>query len=191
MINRSAIKITLAALIAGCFFIWGCENDMRQVRELGTKSTNVEEGLDIRSMMTQDGKLRAKLYAPVMLRYQTDTTKVEFPKTLRVEFFDSAKKVESRLFARYGRFLESSAKVFLRDSVIVFNVHGDTLKTEELYWDQNLQIFFTDKKVKVIRKDMTINSIGFKASQDLKNMSFFKVFNSTTIMPDSTMPAGY
>ncbi|MDB5232899.1 MAG: lptC [Chitinophagaceae bacterium] len=188
MISHLNIKFITAALFAGCFFIYGCENDIRQVRDLGVKTTNVEEAVNIQSIMSQDGKLRAKLYSPLMLRYPTDTVKIEFPKSLRVEFFDSSNKIESRLFAKYGRYLENSSKVFLRDSVLVFNVHGDTLKTNELYWDQASQMFYTDKQVKVIRPDITINAIGFRANQDLKNMTFFKAFNSTALMADSTVP---
>src|SRR3954467_14386993 len=109
-----SIKI-IAALFIGCFFILSCENDIQQVRDLNKKSIGIEEGRQIESFLSQGGKVKAKLMAPVMLRYQLDTPKVEFPNSLHVDFYDSTTKIESKLSAKFGRYLENENKVFLRD----------------------------------------------------------------------------
>ena len=45
MINQfSYKKICTAAVIAGCFFMYGCENDVNEVRELGRKKASIDEG---------------------------------------------------------------------------------------------------------------------------------------------------
>ena len=81
-------------------------------------------------------KLRPNLWHPLCYATSSDTPKVEFPKTLNVDFYNDSTKIESKLFAKYGSYLENENKVFLRDSVVVFNVTGDTLFCKELYWDQ-------------------------------------------------------
>src|SRR5687767_4764896 len=132
-------KSILAAYLISCFFVFSCENDMTVVKNLGKKKIGVEEAKNIESFLSQGGKVKAKLTAPLMLRYQLDTVKVEFPKSLHVNFFDDSLRIESQLNAKYGRYLENENKVFLRDSVVVYNVTGDTMHAKELYWDQREQ----------------------------------------------------
>ena len=50
----------LAALVVGCFFIFSCENDMHTVQNLNKKSISVEEGKQIESYLSQDGKVDRK-----------------------------------------------------------------------------------------------------------------------------------
>jgi len=128
MINRLRhINLILAALM-GCFFIYGCENDLKDVDRFAKKETGVEEGINIESYLSNGGVLRAKLTAPILLRHQTTVPRVEFTNSLHVDFFDSLKRIESQLFAKYGEYKENENKVYLRDSIVVFNVKGDTLK---------------------------------------------------------------
>jgi len=123
---------------------------MSDVEDIGKKKVSREMATQIESYMSQGGEMKAKLTAPLMWRTQTDTPMIEFPKTLRVDFFSDSTKIESRLTAKYGRYYERLGTVFLKDSVIVINlVKKDTLRCEELNWDRNKEIFFTDKKVSI------------------------------------------
>lgn len=167
-----------------------CENSLREIRDLSKSKTSIEVATDVESYLSQDALVKAKLTAPQMLRIQADTPRTEFPKTLRVEFYNDSIKVESRLFAKYGRYLQNQGKVLLRDSVVVYNVKGDTMRTNELLWDQNKQTFTTDKPVYIHQPNGNIiNSIGMAASQDLNNIKLFKIQPTTFLyVADSTMP---
>ena len=172
-INAYKIFKTIAVLTWGCFFLASCENDDKIIQELGQHKQGVEEGKDIESFLSQEGVLKAKLVSPLMYRYSTDTVYAEFPVRLYVEFYDSLVTVESRLTAKYGKYYEQLNKVFLRDSVMVINRSGDTLRTSELWWDQNTQRFFTDKRAWLDGPDKHIlASQGLNATQDLKVITF-------------------
>lgn len=108
MINRSLHIIILIAAVTGCFFFVGCENDIKEVENLNKREIGIEEGKNIESILSNGGVMKAKLTAPVLLRYQLQVPKVEFPKTLHVDFYDSLKRVESQLFAKYGEYKELS-----------------------------------------------------------------------------------
>lgn len=152
-----------------------CENDIQEVRALGQKKTGVEEGYQIESFLSQDSRTKARLTAPVMLRYLTDTVRTVFPKTLHVDFYNDSLIVESTLFAKSGTYAENDRRVLLRDSVIVINVlKHDTLRTEELWWDQNRQIFYTDKPVSIRQPDQNLDSkFGMRADQNFKEWTLF------------------
>ncbi len=188
-------RYSILLLSITTIFLISCENDVTEVQNLGKKNAGIEEGKNIESFLSNGGRVKAKLTAPVMLRYQLDTIKTEFPKSLHVDFYDSAATVESQLNARYGRYLENDNKVFLRDSVIVFNRKGDTLWCNELYWDQTKGTFFTDKHVKISRASprQKVDGQGLIADQNFKWFTIIKVgrfYNegeSFINVPDSTL----
>lgn len=187
--NSISIKI-LAAFIAGCFFILSCENDINIVKNLNKKSIGIEEGKQIESYLSQGGKVKAKLMAPTMLRYQLDTPKVVFPNSLKVDFYNDSTKIESRLFAKYGQYLENDNKVFLKDSVVVFNINGDTLFCQELYWDQVKSIFYTDKNVIIHKPDQKVYGNGLIADQSFKWFTIKHPHNSFMNIKDSSFIGG-
>src|SRR5687767_9462033 len=98
MIFTTRYAIFMAAFITSCLFV-ACENDIKEVDELLRKQTGVEEATDITSYMSQQGLIKAKLRAPYMLRYQSDSPYVEFPRTMHVDIFDDSTKIESTVDA--------------------------------------------------------------------------------------------
>ncbi len=189
MINtRHLTKKHWATLLVSCFFVYACENNYNEVQNLGKPKINVEEGRQIESFLSQEGKVKAKLTAPLMLRYQYDTPKTEFPKSLHVDFYGENIQVESQLFARYGTYLDNENKVFLKDSVIVFNTSGDTLLCRELNWDQRREIFYTDKNVIIRKPDQKIYGTGLTADQGFKWFTIKNAYGYINI-PDSSFLA--
>ena len=147
-----------------------------------------EEAKNIESYLSQDGVMRAKLKAPLMLRVLGDTLYIEFPQSLHIDFFDTAATVESWVDAKYGKYYENLNKVYLRDSVMVINTQGDTLKCPELWWDQNKKMFYTDKYAEYhTRNEHIYGGKGMEASQDLKTI-IFKQPTGTVLVSDSGFP---
>jgi LPS export ABC transporter protein LptC len=174
-----------AAILYSCLFVYGCENDPNVVNAWNENKIMVEEAKEVVSLFSQEGRLKAKLTAPLMLRYQTDTVYIEFPKTLHVNFFDSTGKLESMLDARYGKYFESMNKVFLKDSVVVSNIKGDTLRTPELWWDQATHKFHTEKLVRLKTVDKQIyGGKGMEAEQDLSRWSIFQPTGTVLVPKD-------
>lgn len=190
MTKYNAYTISVkAAIIISCFFVYSCENSMQEVNALSKRKTSVDVAEDVTSYMSQNGLVKAKLTAPVMTRAEADTPIVEFPKTLQVEFYNDSTKQESHLFAKYGKYFERQGKVYLRDSVIVYNlVKGDTLLTNELWWDRNKEIFYNSKPVSIKQA----NNQNFRGDSITADQDFtaYTLFNGSGIrnIPDSTLP---
>src|SRR4029079_4814044 len=162
-----------AALTTGCCFVCSCENDPHQVDELTKNIVMVEEGRGIESYLSQDGLVKAKLKAPLMLRVVADSEYVEFPKTLHVDFYNDSAKIQTWLDCKYGKYFEQKNRVYLRDSVVVINVNGDTLRAPELWWDQNTKLFYTDSVAEYHAKDKHIyGGKGLEATQDMSVVTF-------------------
>ncbi len=150
----------------GFLSLQSCENDMQKVAALNRKFISVEEAHGIEGYMSQSGKVKGKLTAPYMLRYQ-DTPRTEFPQTLHVDFYDTLRNIESILDAHFGVYYEMQNKIYLRDSVKIINLaKRDTIYCDDLYWDQNTGLFYTHKKVRIYQPTQTIFGKGMSATQD-------------------------
>lgn len=165
----------------------GCENSEQEIKAFTEKKIGIDEATMIETYFSQAGKMRAKLTAPVMLRYQDTLPRVEFPNALHVDFFNDSLKVESLLDAKYGRYLEGQKKMYLRDSIVVIQrFNQDTLRCRELWWDQNKEIFYTDKPVKITKKDGTVlPGQGLEASQDFRNIKIINPSQGILPVPES------
>lgn len=185
----SAYKFLQAVLLTGCFFLCACENDEAEVKDLFKRKLGVEEAKNIKLTFTTGGKSKAILTSPLMLRVQDSIAYIEFPKSLAVDFYNEAGIADSKMTALYGSYKDNQDVVFLRDSVKVVNLKGETFYFDELYWDRSRvgREFYTDKPVRIRTLTHIINGIGMEASQDFKQ----RVIRKTTGMiriPSSQFP---
>jgi LPS export ABC transporter protein LptC len=192
MINPLFNKNTklAVALISSCFFMLACENNVNEVQALSARIGGIDVGKDVSIFISTDGKMTAKLMAPLMKKYLVDSGRmVEFPNTIKVDFYKDSLHIESKLSADYANYKEEENKIFLKDNVIVYNVLGDTLWCKEMIWDQVTNKFTTDKEV-IVKQHNPIAKIygkGFEANQDLSDIHIFKPqSNSFAILSDST-----
>ncbi|WP_460559479.1 LPS export ABC transporter periplasmic protein LptC [Ferruginibacter profundus] len=191
MIFKKAYIQLSAVFISGCIFLSACENTTKEIDDLTKKKLGVEEAVKVNVNYTNNGKTKAILQSPLMLRVQDTLPYVEFPKTLHVDFYNETAKIESILDARYAKYIESQSKILLRDSVRFIGLtNGDTLYCDELYWDRSRPTyqFYTDKPVQIRTKMQIINGTGFETSQDFKDKHVINPTNTIIKVPASQFP---
>jgi LPS export ABC transporter protein LptC len=148
----------------------------------------IDSATNVESLLSQDGVLRAKLSAPLMtMQQRADSPTTIFPKTLHVDFYDSTSKVQSKLFAKYGLYYNNQRLVFLKDSVIFFNMQGDTIRTNTLWWDQDKEIIYTKDSVHIRKPDEHLDGTGMTADQNFNHYTIFNAKGPVNV-PDSTLP---
>ena len=102
----------LAALFTGCFFLYACENKIADIEKFNKKDIAVEQGKNVVIKYSINAKKKAILSGPVMNRVQDTVPYIEFPKNIHVDFFDAKDSIESKLDARFARYIETQSKVF-------------------------------------------------------------------------------
>lgn len=167
-----SIYKTFFVLLVLTTFLYSCENNEDEVKNLNKKELGVEIAKEVNINFTTGGKTKAILTAPLMLRVQDSIPYVEFPNTMHVDFYNEQQQNESKMDAKYARYKENEKKVFLKDSIVIINMlKGDTLYCQELYWDRSRigNEFYTDKPVRIRTANGTQqNGTGMDASQDFK-----------------------
>ncbi len=187
--RKKIFLIQLALCFFAAFIFTSCQEE--EFSSYNSKNLGIEEIKNADINYTLGGNAKAKLRSPLMLRVQDVNPYVEFPQKLHVDFFNVKGEVESRLDALYGKYFELESKVFLRDSVRVINILGDTLYCNELWWDRNRKgsEFYTDKPVRIRRKMEIINGTGMEAAQDFKNWVILNPSQGVMRIPNSQFPA--
>jgi LPS export ABC transporter protein LptC len=172
MSNVRTFLIVFFSLAAA--MLASCENDIKQVEALTKKGEEIEVGKNIKGLFSESANLKAELSSPLMYRVKADTNYTEFPKTLHVDFYNDLHIIESVVNAKYGKYFDNLNKVYLRDSVVVYKVTGDTLYCEDLWWDQNANTFTTDLPVRIHTPQQALKGSGLWA---LANFKSYKIIN--------------
>jgi LPS export ABC transporter protein LptC len=190
MFSKNFLNSITAACISGCFFLYSCENKLSDIEDLKGKSARKDEARNVTINYSVGGIKKAILTGPLMYRVYDTADYIEFPKTVHVDFFNAETGLlDSKLDAVYAKYQDTKSIVFLKDSVKVANVVGDTLYCHELYWDRAKvgHEFYTDKPVRIRTRTQIIDGIGMDASQDFKEWHIIKPVGIVKV-PSSEFP---
>ncbi len=139
----------------------------------------IEESHRLKALYYQGAYLKAFIRAPRYRRYgPTDEhdAYVEFPEGILILFYDSVSgAVEAQVRARYARRWLSRRRSELRHEVLVVNPKGDSLLTEQLFWDENTQRLYSSRPVRVITASETILAEGFESDVALDSIVFHRI----------------
>jgi Lipopolysaccharide-assembly, LptC-related len=162
------IKIT-GFFFAASIFMISCGGKEKAVAADTTKKVGVEIAKDVVVRYSVGNTRKAFLSAPLMYRVADTVVYTEFPNKVHVDFYNND-TLDSKLDAHYAKYKENESKIFLKDSVTVINIKGDTLHAKTLYWDKNRtgKEFYTSDSIWIRTKTQIINGIGLDAQQDFK-----------------------
>lgn len=175
--NRNMKRILRSGTLTLLLLASCRDNDLPKVEDVikaGSVPTEVSTQIDL--IYSDSARMKARLKAPMMIRYLSETApRVEMPRGLNVDFFDPEGNVSSHLNADYGiRYVNKNLTKVTGD-VKVVNLSGDSLSTEELYWEEDKERIYSNKFVKVKKKDEIIIAEGFESDVRFENYIFKKV----------------
>ena len=122
--------------------------------------------------------LQTSVTAPIADDYENVVQPyLEFPKGIKVVFYDDNLKVKSRLTADYAVYYSKKKLWEARKNVVVYSENGTNLMTEQLFGDENRKKIFSVKKVTVVDSDGTTitGKQGFESDISFRNYKFLDV----------------
>ncbi len=154
----------LLLLFPGIFF--SCKNDLSKAKEITSRSNvNIERGQNVEILYSSLGENKVKAYAKTVLRFNTEKPYMEFPDGIKINFFGSNGNVETVMTAKHGTAQDGSNLVIVRDNVVVTNIKGERLDTEELIWDESQKKIYSNSFVKITTADEIIMGNGLESDQ--------------------------
>lgn len=176
MNQLSRNSVALLASILFCFAITGCESNFREVQKMGFAEFSPSGDADgINLKYTDSGRITANLVSPKMLDYATvQFPFTEFPKGIHLTLYDKNGK-ETYVDAKYAVSHKATNLIDLQNDVKISNQTGDLLETEQLYYDQKNEWFFTEKKFKFTSAKGVSYGEGIDFSKDFKKVNSQKI----------------
>lgn len=170
-------------LLIAIFFSCNQEGAKEKVDRITSEEVlPLEIGKDIEFIYSDSGIVKAILSAPLMESFsQLDEPYTEMREGFFVTFFDRMQKPNSFLSANYGIQRPVQNRIEARDSVVVVNTQGDTLKSEELIWDEIKNKIFSNKQVIIKTADETLIGDGIISNPEFTEYEFIKPRGKITI----------
>ncbi|HIE16529.1 MAG TPA: LPS export ABC transporter periplasmic protein LptC [Bacteroidales bacterium] len=170
--NKREIIIIVVLLL-----FTSCENDIKEVRTLTADNKLPEmRAIDITIFRSDSAKLYFQLSAKEMIEYSNDKDPyVLFPKGFYAKHFEDFPKPESSIRAKWAKYFVNEKLWWAKNNIIAENSKGEKLFAEELFWDQEKKIIYSDKYVKIQTLDEIIFGEGFESNQDISNYKIKKV----------------
>ncbi|TRX21051.1 LPS export ABC transporter periplasmic protein LptC [Flavobacterium franklandianum] len=165
-----------AVLHSAVTLFLGCESNFKEVQKSNfSEFVPSGEAEKINLKYTDSGRITAVLVSPKMMEYANVTFPfTDFPKGIDVTLYDKNNK-RTIILADFATSYKSTNIIDLKGNVKITSQDGQILETDQLYFDQKNEWFFTEKSFKFTDPKGTSNGQGIDFSKD------FKVINSQKI----------
>ncbi|HMT30456.1 MAG TPA: LPS export ABC transporter periplasmic protein LptC [Bacteroidia bacterium] len=186
--KNSGFSKFLLLVLFGIVFS-SCENDIEKVSLItDKKALPVEMSTNLEILYSDSGKVKVKITAPELNRFDGEKPYTELPKGVNVEFYDDQLRVNSTLTSKYAIRKDPENIMEARKDVVVVNQKGEKLNTEHLVWDERKSIIYSKEFVKITTPDKIIFGDGFEANQNFTNYKIFHIKGTITINKDEHAP---
>lgn len=166
----------MPVLVMAMAIFCGCESNFKEVQKINfSEFVPSGEADKINLKYTDSGRITAVLISPKMREYASvDFPFTEFPKGINVTLYDKNGKM-TFIKSDYATSFKQTNIIDLKGNVKINSQDGQTLETDQLYFDQKNEWFFTEKSFKFTDPKGISNGKGIDFSKD------FKVINSQSI----------
>ncbi len=155
-------------------FLSSCQNKIPVIPKSDLLTLPSLTVKDFKTTVTDSGRVQFVLSAPLVEKYdKADPPYAEFRNGLKVVFYNGKDSAQAKITARYAKYTNNNLWE-LRDSVVVVNDKDERLETELLFWNQEKDLIYTDRFVKITSEDQLTQGIGFQSDSHLNNRKIMK-----------------
>jgi len=141
---RSRLTVLLlASLLAAC------GNDIEKTRIFEPHALPDSTIKNARIRRSENGQLQLLMEAPIVRQYSKPEPKTEYPKGVKMHFYNGYNKPTGILTAHYAVSYDKRQETYVRDSVVIIDLqNGDTVYLQEVTWNQLQHRVYSDKPLR-------------------------------------------
>jgi LPS export ABC transporter protein LptC len=170
---RIALYTRVAFMLFLALMLVACENDIERINLITDESEAPRlQGTNIEVIYSDSAKVQVQILAPVYKQFpNAERPYMEFEKGLEVFFYDDSAQIESELRADYTIYYMEERLWHATGNVVAKRFdNGDALYTDELFWDEEEELIYSDSYTRVHSDDNTLyGKNGFRSNQSLSN----------------------
>jgi LPS export ABC transporter protein LptC len=178
--------ILLPALFIA-MLLQACENDLNKVKQISalevSKPIDTTKGVDI--VYSDSAKVRARVVTPLMIHFTKATNPhYEMPKGVKIFFYDDKlnqktkvydpeKHVVATVVSDYAITSNNEKLIELRKNVVVRNTQGDVFTTQQLFYDVNKKLIYSNQYCQMTKVDGTaLDGTAFTSNESFTETHF-------------------
>jgi len=184
----------MATAAAVAVVVYSCNSQKENVDSIDLTSVPMQCVNDMHIIQTENGILKARVEAPLMERYDNDSTSYElFPQGITVYSYTDESRLETIITAdnaKHENFKKINQETWAAFGNVVLNniIEKQIMETDTLYWNATKEVVHTDCYVKMYSPDGFMQGYGMESDQKTRNTIILKPFNSYgVVVKDSTL----
>jgi len=177
------MKLTKLFYLFIIFSVFACGADQQKLAQMEEYDGPSLESTNVEITMTDAARLKLVIKGNKQLTFKNGD--LSFPETIRIDFFDTAGDTTSVLTAMTGSYDAKTKLYRATGDVFVRNLkEKQTLRTEELFWDPEKEMIFTERFFTIVTEDQLIKGEGLEAPQDFSSYIIKNPRDSEFIIKD-------
>ena len=154
------------AIPLGLAMLFSCQPDLERIETITAADEEPIEILyNVKIIQSSSANTQVIMESPRMERYMNEEPYLELPEGLEVVFYDEFMNPTTKLSAKYAISYEEKNIIEARNDVEVINELNEKLNTEQLTWDQNKEIIYSEKFVKITTATEILYGEGFESDE--------------------------
>jgi LPS export ABC transporter protein LptC len=186
---KQVSALFLPALLLGMLLLGACENDLKKIKEISAKivSQPIDTTRGVEVIYSDSAIVKGKMITPLLIHYDVAKPYYTMPKGVKVIFYDKFQKEIGNIVSDSAAQREKEHITEFYKNVVATNIKGETYKSDQLIWDQDKKILYSNKPVQITTVGGDImNGVDFKSDDKLEHPVMRQ---STGVFNVSDLPA--
>lgn len=159
------LLLFLPLLFTGCT---NSEDEIHDYSRLDTEPVMEADSIDLQ--ITQVGNVVVRVQAPVMRSFDSEEKKYdEFSRGIEVHSFDGDGTPSSSICSGYAIYQRSDKLWEVRQHVVAVNEQGDSIQTEQIFWDESQGRVYTNANVRIRTSSAVLFGKGLESDDRFIN----------------------
>lgn len=173
-----------ALIVCSLLTVLSCGGEQPKLADMEEYQGPAFESTGVEVLMSDSTLLKVKLTGARQLQHQNGD--LEFPEGIKVIFYSRTGMAISEITAQEG-FKAADENIYrARGDVLVRDlVEKKNLSSEELFWDPDKQLIYTDKFVTIETQEELVLAEGLKAPQDFSTYELINPRDSEIIIREN------
>jgi LPS export ABC transporter protein LptC len=146
---------------------------------------------NVNTLISDSGITRYRIEAPVWYMYENENREEPywyFPEGIYVEKFDTLLATETMIQGDTAIYYKKPQLWRLNGNVHIENIDGTIFDTQQLYWDQQTRLIYSDSAIRIIDGEEVIEGVGFKSNEQITQYVILRTTGIFTIERNALQP---
>ncbi len=183
-------KVVALSLAGSAILLVAC-SDPAPAEQRSNESVMTEHSVDLTMLMTENGIKSYRFRTPLLEGYKlAKEPYMEFREGIDIETYkEDTTAVDSHLSADYAIFFEERKLWEAKGNVVARNSKGETLYTQQLFWDQKSKRIYSNVDCKVEMGADYWYGEGFESDESMNDWHFRRYRGRMWVDTEPTRPA--